>query len=707
VRKIPVAAGFLAVFGLALGSGLDAGPEALGAGARAPGPAGESPDFAAHAENTWIKASPREGAPIPSFGWEGSGAYDPFHQRWIHQGGHDGNPQGFALFTFDLATARWEQRFPNTSPPGSCCVDGANVFDRASRRFVRFPGAALGHGWQWSRGVKLKSSPVWLYDPESGSWTNMRPPPYREAEKYAKTLLGSLNAGATYDPVHEVALSFGGQGSGGGMNNLFVYDAYSNRLERLPGENPPEPRDGHGIAYDEKNDCLVVFGSQYGNDERTWLYRYSKNAWEGLDLSPHPPARKGKTYSTIPKMAYDSQNGVLLCLAWDDATGQHETWALDASVPRWTRMNPEPEPLPSMSRSRNLSYLPEHNVFLLELAGKDRGPELWTYRFRKASPNGVRPPDDLRLESEPGKASLVWSPVPGAQEYRVYRAPAEKPWEARYTRLASPREAHFEDPGLASGKTYFYRVAAVGPGGVESPQSVSVRTEPRVLLKPLVSVLAPDKVEIAWNPHPVKDLVGYNLYRGTVSVATVKKGSPGAWKDNDPEYKTPQVVAVRDISNWAKLNDGPISGTAFTDSRMDLGRPGPESGDYRYAVYAYVVRAVNRRGTESGPSPYALTLAAEPEHVLVREKGGQAEVKWEPSREKGIVGYLVYELAEQRVGCLTPEPVTECAFRPPAGGATKRYVIVPVDVLGQEGQPSSPAWANHSYKGFFPGEWHQ
>ncbi len=40
----------------------------------------------------------------------------------------------FHTFTFDLDTGEWRQRFPPTSPPGACCVDGANAFDVAGRR---------------------------------------------------------------------------------------------------------------------------------------------------------------------------------------------------------------------------------------------------------------------------------------------------------------------------------------------------------------------------------------------------------------------------------------------------------------------------------------------------------------------------------------------------------------------------------------------
>src|SRR5262249_50503587 len=159
----------------------------------------------------WVKQSPRAGAPAPPLGWEGGGVFDPLRKLWIHHAGHDGIPQGFYLFTCDLDSGTWEQRFPNQSPPGACCVDGAFTFDTHNGLCVRFPGAALGHGYQWSRGVKLKSSAVWVYDPGANTWTNMRPPPYAMPLS-ARDWLGSLNAGAAYDANRGLSLSFGGQG---------------------------------------------------------------------------------------------------------------------------------------------------------------------------------------------------------------------------------------------------------------------------------------------------------------------------------------------------------------------------------------------------------------------------------------------------------------------------------------------------------------
>ncbi len=670
----------------------------------------EMPDWAAHPENTWVKRSPREGAPAPAFGWEGSGDYDPHSRRWIHFGGHDGIPQGFPLFTHDLDTGRWEQRFPNTSPPGCCCVDGANVFDIANRRFVRFPGATLGHGYQWSRGVKLKNSAVWLYDVGTNTWTNMRPPPYHQF--LPREGLGSLNGGATYDANHELALRFGGQGNAGGTNNLFAYDAYANTLNRLKADNPPSPRDGMGLCYDAKNDCLVLFGSQYDNDEKTWIYRYETNRWEGHTLTPHPTGKKLGTYSTIPRMAFDSANGVCLCLTWDTSSGKHETWALDAAKRRWEKMNPLAEPEPSMSRSRNLGYSAEDNVFILETSSKEgrgRAPQIWTYRYKKApATSRPAPPPDLQVVTEVGKSALKWAASTGpVKAYRVYRARADEPWKARFEPVATVTGTTYEDAGLSSGAVYFYTVRAVGHDGAESRSSLRARTQPRVLVTPVVSVLAADRVEVSWSAHPAGDVVGYNVYRGEASVRTVKKGTPAPWKDNDPEYSEPPVVEVRDITRIRKLNEKPLNETSFTDKiDLKLKEHGPE--EYRYAVHAYIIKAVNRLGTESGPSPYALTIPSEPANVLNREADGTAQLKWDASPERGVVGYHVYKLeGTWKIARLTAEPIKATTFTHKGGRGATRYWVVAVDALGQEGQPSSPVWHNQRYAGFYSGEWHQ
>lgn len=464
-----------------------------------------------------------------------------------------------------------------------------------------------------------------------------------------------------------------------------------------------------GICVDAKNDCLVVFGSQYASDEKTYLYRFRTGVWEAHDLKPRPRATRGKTYSTIPRLAYDPLHEICLALIWDDATGQHETWTLDVARLQWTKMAPPAEPEPSMSRSRNLDFSPDHNVFLLDLnpaALRGKGAQIWTYRYKEVPvPPQPVPPANLTATTAPDRVALHWEAAPGAAEYHVYRAAAAEPWKLTFAKIGISKAATFVDKQVTPGQNAFYTVRAVMPDGATSTDSNRARAAPRVLLKPVVSVLSRNKIEITWNRHPAKDIAGYNIYRGVATVRTVTKGEPKPWRDNDPVYTEPTVVEVANITGIRRLNDKLLSNTRFTD-HVDLTNPGPEAKDYKYAVYAYIVRAVNQLGVESGASPYALTIPSEPTNVLNREQGNRAELKWDANPEKGIAGYHVYKLdGTWNITRLTKEPITKTTFTHQSG--MTRYWVVAVDALGQEGQPSSPVWHQHSYKGFFAGDWHQ
>jgi hypothetical protein len=102
--------------------------------------------------NTWVKRSPLKDGPIsPGMGYECSLVYDPQARRVIRWAGHNqggGGEQNAETWTYDPATAKWELKEPNTSPPGVCCAQ-QNVFDPAGGRFLRFAGFSGNHGWPW------------------------------------------------------------------------------------------------------------------------------------------------------------------------------------------------------------------------------------------------------------------------------------------------------------------------------------------------------------------------------------------------------------------------------------------------------------------------------------------------------------------------------------------------------------------------------
>jgi hypothetical protein len=246
-----------------------------------------------------------------------------------------------------------------------------------------------------------------------------------------------------------------------------------------------------------------------------------------------------------------------------------------------------------------------------------------------------------------------------------------------------------------------------------------------------VSVISAKEVRLSWKAAGAG---GYHVERAPVEVFS--EDEVVRLKKDTPPLKEPSVGALKAVGAFVRLTKEPVKETAWTDADVDLTRR-PEAGDaplyrhrfraeqldaggtpYRHGVYAYRVRAVNALGVEGGPSPYFLTIPSAPQWLFAREDGRQCRLKWAANPEQGLVGYRVYRMEGpkvngpgQKVTRLTDGPVRETAFTDPdAGRETKRYWVVAVDALGQEGAPSAPAWHYRQFRKYyepFVGEWHQ
>jgi hypothetical protein len=141
----------------------------------------------------------------------------------------------------------------------------------------------------------------------------------------------------------------------------------------------------------------------------------------------------------------------------------------------------------------------------------------------------------------------------------------------------------------------------------------------------------------------------------------------------------------------------------------------PNGKAYAREIRAFRVRAVNALGVESGPSAAVLSIPSSPQGLFSKEEGTTCHLRWSANPEKGIKGYRVYRMDgrfdKEPVSRLTPDPVPERTFSDPdAGRKSRRYYVVAVDALGQEGFPSSPVWFEREWKSFyrpFTGDWHQ
>jgi hypothetical protein len=605
--------------------------------------------------NTWVKRSPLPGGPpSPGLGYEGSFGYDPVAKKVIRWAGHNqggGGEQNAETWTFDPVTAKWELKEPNTSPPGACC-NQQNVFAPSVGRFIRFPAFSGSHGWHWFRENYLSNTSVWTYDLATNTWRDMRPAPAPR--------VSPLRC-ASWDSDHEVVVVFGGEGN---QEGTVVYDPYTNIWKRMNPKVQPAFRSGGNMAYDAAHKLHILFGSQFTDDPHTWAYDLNKNEWRDLQPAVQPPTDRNDAV-----LAYDANSAKVIAVVRvadrksgnEIIDGHVETWAYDGGQNTWTRMKPEQEPPSKNNRNRLLVAVPDQNFLLLEnvvrqdekVSGGARDQQIWTYRFAAAK--------------------------------------------------AEPR-----------------------------PQSPRVRKEPRLVEDVVVTVMSPRDARLAWKPVP--DAVGYHVERAVVDVFS--EDQVIRLKKDTPPLAEPSVGALRAIGPFTRLTKEPVKDTAYTDKILDLTRPLEAEGDfvfthrfrddqldpkgkpYRYGVHAYRVRAVNALGVESGPSPYFLTIPSAPQWLFSKEDGDDCHLKWAANPEQGLKGYRVYRMESPRINGpgqpvtrLTAEPVAEPRYTDAKiGKETRRYWVVAVDALGQEGIPSAPTWHYRQWRKYyepFVGEWHQ
>ncbi len=609
--------------------------------------------------NTWVKLSPLTNTPpSPRLGYEGACVWDARHQVMIRYGGHNqggGGEQHSEMWTFEPRTAKWTLKEPNVQPPGICCGQ-QNVFDPQRGRYLRFPSFSGSHGWQWWREIYLNDSSVWSYDLAENQWRNLRPIP---------TATPKPLRCAAWDSSQDVVVLFGGETSSEGT---LVYDSHANEWRFKKPSPQPEFRSGGNMAYDAARKLHILFGAQMNNDPHTWAYSLADNRWTSLKPPSLPPTDKNDAV-----LAYDSINRAVIAVVKvsegkeDNAKSRLETWTFDAGANKWTKLNPAREPDPSGSRARNIVFAPELNAILLE--------------------NRTHPPQGPSEQQ-------VWALRVGNRSAEI--APAD--------RLARN----------AQGIPYS-----------------SVPRKPRLVEDIVVSVLAANRIELSWKKSAEPNVVGYHIERATVEVAT--EDQLRRLKRQTEPLAEPSVGAITKVGPFQRLTHGPVKQPAYMDSTVDLRKPqplgdvalyerkfnaeqfDPSGRQYRFAVFAYRVYAVTDRGAESGASAAEFTIPGPVQSLFSKEESATCHLKWAASAEKSLRGYRVYRMNgrydKDPIPRLTPEPQAATTFSDPeAGKNARRYYVVAVDALGQEGFPSSPVWFEREWKQFykpFTGEWHQ
>jgi hypothetical protein len=403
-----------------------------------------------------------------------------------------------------------------------------------------------------------------------------------------------------------------------------------------------------------------------------------------------------------------------------DEQAKHElqTWAYDPAANSWKRMNPEREPDPSGNRARVLMAAPELNrIFLENCPSKAREQQIWSYRY--AAGKAPAPPVRLELRTESDAATLTWPPL--SEPVAILRGSGARPWEVEFEEIARVKagEGRYRDSGLRQGTVYHYKLGL---------PSLRARTQPRAPEDVVVSMRADGQAEVSWKASPEEDVIGYRVELALVIVYS--EDQLAKLKARTPPLESPSVGALRSIIPFARANSETVKETIsilpLAYPRQFEGLPiysrefgkedhDPKGMEYPREVYAYRVRAVNALGVESGPSAAVLTIPSSPQWLFAKEEGTTCHLKWSANPEKGIKGYRVYRMDgrfdKEPVTRLTPDPIGALTYSDPeAGKKSRRYYVVAVDALGQEGYPTSPVWFAREWKQYyapFVSDWHQ
>lgn len=182
-------------------------------------------------------------------------AYNPDDGSVLQFGGVSVNTTNDTL-RFAIGSRAWTRLAPaGAVPPARTNVEGALVYDRASKVFVLFGGSG-------------PKNDTWLFDPRTTTWRNVTPavsPPARELHAMA------------YDEANRVVILTGGRGKDAAGNSV-IYDdtwAYStatNTWKKLTVSGLPKLYH-HSAVYNPAQQAVMLISGLGNGDVRVLRYQ--------------------------------------------------------------------------------------------------------------------------------------------------------------------------------------------------------------------------------------------------------------------------------------------------------------------------------------------------------------------------------------------------------------------------------------------------
>ena len=202
------------------------------------------------------------------------------------------------------------------------------VYDPVNERVLLFGGAVFEDRYTFF-------DDLWSYDHSTNTWTQIED---------GAGPRGRFNFMMVYLHVHHQLFLFGGFSANDRLSDTWIYDITDNRWFQIRPENSPSHRSDAAIAYDPKNDVVILHDGYCRDDSHpqdTWVFDFDSISWTQMSPEDSPIPQYGH------HMIYDTRNRMLVMYGghWSiPGTGRHGysdgVWTYDYQSDTWTKVDP-------------------------------------------------------------------------------------------------------------------------------------------------------------------------------------------------------------------------------------------------------------------------------------------------------------------------------------------------------------------------------
>ncbi len=273
------------------------------------------------------------------------------------------------------SAATWSKLSPSASP--GLRHDASMVYDPDSHTLLLFGGVTgdasnptyHNDTWEWngttwtnvtpaSGNPSARSNAGMAYDPSTqqvvlfGGFHSIPPTTYTDlgdtwvwngstwTQAATTGPSARVNVGMAYDQHNNQLILFGGNDRSGNFNDTYEWTGSS--WTKLSPPDSPTVRSSPSLVYDPNSSGLILFGGGNGLNFSNETWKWTGSDWSNVSPATSPPGRDAAS------MAYDGATSQVVLFGgygYNDTDGgfsYSDTWGWNGSA--WTNLNPSTNP---------------------------------------------------------------------------------------------------------------------------------------------------------------------------------------------------------------------------------------------------------------------------------------------------------------------------------------------------------------------------